>query len=144
MPGGETAILEPDPQSGVKSRHRVNVDFDNRLIVDDYETGTTEFFGIELDSVRDRFRISEVVFDGQGGVSFEVSGQTASGVRALPNLNYRFRFELERDGAHRLSGCHDAYPAYTVMIDGVKHYAHLHEPVNLISLFGRCDVRIYQ
>ncbi len=135
----ESRILEPDPQAGVKVRHLLEVDFDRQNIEDFYETGTTDFFGVDLDSVRDNFTVLKIHFSGDVAW-FEVRGETASGVAVLPNVNYRLNFEVARSGEAKISGCHDGYPAYRIVVDGVEQYAYQHQPLDLLSLLGECDI----
>ncbi len=135
-----TQILPPDPQAGMKSTHTIRIDFDNRSVSEAFTTGTTDFFGVSLASVRDRFRVSGVTFPSANEVHFEVSGETASGVRVLPNINYRFDVQARRDGRAQVTGCHDGYPAYTVTYRGSQAYHFPHQPINLLNLFGKCDV----
>ena len=134
-----TAILDPDPQAGMKSTQRIFVDFERRVVTDAYETGTTEFFGVVLASVRNRFRIENVSFSGDE-VRFRAVGETASGVRVLPNINYRFDIRMNRDATEGdVTGCHDGYPSYEVRFGRIMIYWFKHRPIRLLNLFGDCD-----
>jgi hypothetical protein len=134
-----TAILDPDPQAGMKSTQRIFVDFEHHMVRSEYETGTTEFFGVVLSSVRDHFRIENVSFAGDE-VRFRAVGETASGVRVLPNINYRFDIRMNRDATEGdVTGCHDGYPSYEVRFGHTLIYWFKHKPIRLLNLFGECD-----
>ncbi|WP_282610885.1 DUF3238 domain-containing protein [Pelagibius sp. Alg239-R121] len=137
----ETRILEGDPQAGMKSRHVIQVDFSSKQVQHIFETGTTDFFGIELQSARDNFVVSGVNFS-DDTASFKVIGETASGTRVLPNIDYSFSMTVNRDGSATVSGCHDGYPAYSIVVEGKSVYAFKHKPIQLLSLFGSCDVKV--
>jgi len=137
----ETRILDFDPQSGVKSQHFFFVDFDKQTVNTSYETGSTDFFGVSLGSVRDNFAASSVSFS-EDEVSFVLSGSTASGVGVIPNIDYRFDIILSRMGQVRISGCHDGYPAYLIQFNGSNIYNYEHRPKDVYKLFGNCDVTI--
>ena len=138
----ETRILSPDPFSGMKSKQTVKIDFQNQTVEDDFRTGTTEVFGIILESVRDNFKVQNVVFSGDE-VSFSVKGTTASGVRISPDIDYKFSFKVHKeDGVVSISGCHDAYPAYSIFTDNAVIYEFKHKSIDLLSLFGTCDVKL--
>jgi hypothetical protein len=138
----ETAILSPDPFAGMKSRHQLFIDFDAHRISQGFETGTTDFFGISLNSVRDNFRVLDIGFSADGTARFRVSGETASGVGIVPNINYRFHVEARPNGEVKIAGCHDGYPGYLVRYDGREIYRFRHQPRNLIALFGSCDIKV--
>lgn len=139
----KTEILPPDYQAGIKSTQSIEVDFDSRTIVCGFETGTTKFcidgIGFELDSVRNDFGISNISFEGDVA-RFTATGQTASGVGVLPNINYHFEFTISKDGQASIAGCHDGYPAYTVMVGGTPRYTYMHPPGEVGRLLGECDV----
>ena len=138
-----TAILDPDPLAGMKSTQRIFVDFERRVVIGEYETGTTEFFGVFLESVRNRFRIENVSFSGDE-VRFRAVGETASGVRVLPNINYRFDIRMNRDATQGdVTGCHDGYPSYEVRFGHTLIYWFKHRPIRLLNLFGNCDQPVY-
>lgn len=138
----ETAIIAPDPQAGMKSRQTITIDFGNRTVAQKFETGTTDFFGVSLSSARDRFIFKDVVFPRPGVTTFKVEGETASGVRVMPNINYEFAVEARSNGTVSVKGCHDGYPAYTVRYGGREIYSFRHQPRNLIELFGTCDIEV--
>ena len=139
----ETEILSPDPQAGIKSRHVIQVDFGALKIRDAYQTGVTDFFGVDLTSIRDNFKVSTSKFSANA-VNLTLSGETASGVGIIPNINYRFEIALKADGTASISGCHDGYPAYRVIVEGKKVYSFVHQSKDLIKLFGTCDVKVNQ
>lgn len=134
----ETEILPFDPVSGVKSRQTVIVDVPGKKASQEWTTGTT--YGIP--SARDKFELDTTHFTGTGG-SFHVTGETASGVRVMPNINYDFTVEVSTNGSARLIyGCHDGYPAYKITVDGRELYKFEHESVRLDRLYGECSVQV--
>lgn len=136
----ETRILSPDPQPGMKSKHTLNIDFADDSLKDSFETGTTEVFGITLSSVRDNFKVDNVMFS-EKNVTFTVKGSTASGVLIAPDIDYKFDFVVNKEkGVSSVTGCHDAYPAYSIFTSNAKIYEFKHRSVDLLSLFGSCDV----
>ena len=142
----ETRILDFDPQAGVKSRQTLEIDFSNSTVTSSYETGTTDFFGIQLDSVRDNFVVEDSSFT-DDRVSFVVKGSTASGAMLTPDIDYSFSIsgKLKSDGKVTVldvsvNGCHDGYPAYSVTVNGGTIYSYEHKSIDLLSLFGSCDV----
>lgn len=138
----ETRILPFDPQPGIKSLQTLSVDWPSKSINSEFQTGVTTFFGITLASVRDNFTVSEAVFSGDN-VRVRATGETASGVRFLPSIDYDLVIEISRGAAEgRVTGCHDGYPAYFVRVDGSEVYRFEHRPVRLHALFGTCGVII--
>ena len=137
----ETTILSPDPFAGMKSRQTLVVDFSQRRVGNDFQTGTTDILGRPWASTRDNFRVTGVRFAGDRVVLTAI-GETASGVRVMPNINYSFELTIQRTGAVRVAGCHDGYPAYSITANGEIVYSFRHRPRNLVALFGACDVRI--
>jgi hypothetical protein len=151
----ETRILDFDPQAGMKSTHTADIAIDttasNFVVSNSFRTGTTDFFGIKLDSVRDNFKIGNLnsSIGENSHLSFTISGETASGVRILPNINYKFDFSVDvtPSSAHySISGCHDGYPAYQITVVKVASgqskviYDYQHKSKELMKLFGSCDV----
>lgn len=137
----ETRILDFDPQSGVKSQHFFFIDFEKKSVTDSYETGVTEFFGIDLASIRDNFSISEINFK-DDIVTFIVKGTTASGVGFIPNIDYKFKLKVNKNGEGSIVGCHDGYPAYLIQFNGKNIYEFKHEPKEVLKLFGSCDIEV--
>ena len=137
----ESAILEPDFQPGMKSRHVVQVDFAGQKVIDVAETGVTELLGTQWNSIRDNFRVLDVSFNGDKA-SFVAKGETASAVQFLPNINYTFQITVWRDGTAVIRGCHDGYPGYRVTVEGEDQYFFAHEPKDLVRLVGECDIRL--
>lgn len=135
-----TEILSPDPQAGVKSRHNIKFDFAAKKHESSFETGTTSFFGVALSSVRDNFQVKNVNFTDPSKVTFLAVGETASGVGIVPNINYELTFELSQNGDTKITGCHDGYPAYTVTVDQVEKYSFKHQSIQVLNLFGTCDI----
>lgn len=142
----ETRILSFDPFPGMKSSHTVILrKADDKIIFSDsYETGTTDFFGIKLSSIRNNFKFSNTSYNlDQDRAGFKVTGETASGVGIVPNINYSFDVQLIGERLY-LKGCHDGYPAYivTLIIPGESPlivYNFKHKPMEVLNLFGNCD-----
>lgn len=145
----ETRILPFDPQPGMKSTHTVVLRETGSKIIfsDSYKTGTTDFFGYKLSSMRDNFKLLNTSYDlDKELASFKVTGETASGVGVVPNINYSFDVQIKDEKIY-LKGCHDGYPAYTVtlIIPGkspVLVYNFKHKPKEVINLFGSCDIAV--
>lgn len=150
----ETRILDFDPQPGMKSIQTVDVLLDTKKkkstlkIKSSFETGVTEFGGIKLKSVRDNFTADFVPLQIEHYVRIKIEGETASGVRVLPNINYKFDlyYNLYSNSAF-ISGCHDGYPAYKISIGHGSEkanetlYNFKHKPKEVLKLFGSCDVK---
>ncbi len=145
----ETRILDSDPFSGMKSTQTITMDFNERTknysFSNSYKTGTTDFFGIKLKSVRDKFVLSnQSVNTKTDSLRFSVKGETASGVRIVPHINYQFDFSFNR-GVWTVKGCHDSYPAYKInfLIHATNRtvvlYEFKHKSLRLLNLFGTCD-----
>lgn len=137
----ETRILDFDPKSGVKSQHFFFIDFEKNEVTDSYETGTTDFFGINLPSIRDNFSTSDVSFQ-DDTVTFTITGTTASGVGFIPNIDYKFKVKAYKNGKGSIKGCHDGYPAYLIQFNGNNVYKFKHKAKKVLNLFGSCDVKL--
>lgn len=138
-----TEILSPDPQAGMKSEQMLVVDFGAQTVTSSYRTGTTSVPLIgDIGSVRDSFRVTKVVFAKPDpvAVSFSVTGETATGVLIVPNINYQMDFEVQADGSVAVSGDHDGYPAYFVSRNGATFYTYRHRPMEVLRLAGSSDV----
>jgi hypothetical protein len=138
----ETAIRKmcwATPQVGQKSLHRIIVDFSRRKISHQFLTGNTSVLMLKLDSVRNNFQLVRVRFSENGKAFFSVSGETASGVRVLPNINYQFDFEAEGNEVE-FSGSHDGYPSYNIAVNGVSAYDYVQK--NIWRLAGDSDIVI--
>lgn len=144
----ETRIDPPDPQAGMKSVHKIIVNFNSESLQEQFSTGTTTIFGTTFSSIRNNFRSQAVKWDrknrgsGHRVVTLSISGHTASGVRVLPGIDYRFSIHLTDSREIRIDGCHDGYPSYSIKVDGSQKYYHKHKPTRLYKLFGRCDVKV--
>lgn len=139
----------------MKSLQTINVDFNDQTekvkITQKFKTGTTDFFGVTLNSVRDKFKVTGLNFDSDDFLIFTAIGETASGIGVAPNINYRFKFEARPKGDDilwKITGCHDGYPAYKITINslvqgGVKTVAYnfKHKSIQLFNLFGECDIK---
>lgn len=143
----ETRILPFDTQSGMKSRQKLSINFDSKKITSNLETGITDFNipGItdldiaKLKSARDNFKVRDEVFS-KDKVSFIATGQTASGIKLLPNIDYYFKFTVWKDGKSTIRGCHDGYPAYSIKVSDESQYSYEHEPGEVGKLIGECDI----
>ena len=136
----KTIIRPPAPQAGMKSLHVVTVDIEKGVILNSYHlTGTTDFGPFELGSVRDKF---EALYHNVGDImNIIITGETASPVQVLPNINYSFQISIDRKtGNITLSGEHDGYPSYTVSVDGKQIYDH--QQGKLYQLFGEVDTKV--
>jgi hypothetical protein len=138
----ETAIRKASrftAQVGQKSLQKITVDFDRRSVSQEFRTGKTSILIIDLKSIRDNFRLVPKGFTQAGVASFSVSGQTASAVHVMPNINYQFEFEATPNKVV-FRGSHDGYPSYRITINGNQAYdcvqGHLGE------LFGDSDVNV--
>ena len=120
----ETAIRRQSwitQQVGQKSLHVISVDFGAGKISHKYSTGTTDILGIKLSSIRDIFSLERTRFNGKNKAYFSVTGQTASAVQILPNINYRFDFEVSPNEV-AFSGAHDGYPSYSILVNSRTAY----------------------
>jgi hypothetical protein len=137
-----TAILQFDPQAGMKSTQVLFVDFEKKQVTQSFSTGVTTLGPVDFGSVRDKFNVANVDFSSAGRVGFTARGQTASGVLFMPNINYRFHLAITRNGKGALTGCHDGYPAYQVIVGKKMIYSYKHPSISLFKLFGQCDIEI--
>ncbi len=139
----ETRILDFDPQSGMKSQHLYFINFTDRTVNASVTTGSTSInLGVvqfDVGSIRDNFVVSDVTFN-DSRVTFLLSGTTASGTGVTPDIDYRLKFVVTRNGKASVTGCHDGYPAYLVQHNGREIYRFNHKSLDLLSLFGTCDV----
>lgn len=148
----ETRILPFDPVSGMKSTQKVYIFLNKEMkqirFESEYETGNT--YG--LPAVRNRFKLSDMSYNLESGsIVFTVSGQTASGVLIMPDIDYNFILSFDgsnRQNIWKIEGCHDGYPAYRVWLSNAvsgevtELYEFRHKPLNLLKLLGNCDVKV--
>ncbi|TIX83185.1 MAG: hypothetical protein E5V24_19710 [Mesorhizobium sp.] len=126
-------------QVGVKSIQTIAIDFDAQTVSSVVTTGKTDIGITDLKSVRDSFSVANASFAGQT-VRFKATGQTASGVRFMPNINYALTLEVDLNArTAKVSGCHDGYPSYEVSVSGSQVYSF--EQEYLLALFGGCDTQ---
>jgi len=140
----ETAIRDVPLalQVGVKSRQRLAIEFDARRISQSFETGVTNLLGFSIQSVRSQFKLEAVTFS-ENRVSFRVVGQTASGMRFLPDIDYSFTMTINRQSRLvTVAGCHNAYPSYAISVGGRLLYDRLQTGVALWGLAGNCDIHV--
>lgn len=135
----KTEILSFDPQPGMKSQQTLNINFSEQRVHSSFVTGQTHVGPISLDSVRNSFTVSDARFAGTS-VTFNVVGQTATGVRVLPNIDYSMQFAVNADGSGEISGAHDGYPAYSVKQGTQVIYQYNHKSMELWRLAGTSDV----
>ena len=136
----ETAIRKigwATPQVGQKSLQRISVDFDARTVTSSFLTGKTQVLFVELSSARDSFKLVAPRFEASGHAFFRVTGQTASGVRFMPNIDYSFDFDVVPSEI-RFSGTHDGYPSYSISNDGKFAYDYMQG--SLSQLAGTSDI----
>ena len=136
----ETAIRRlswATPQVGQKSLQRITVDFTARTVTSSFMTGKTSVLFQDLSSARDSFKLIAPRFNSTGGAFFEVRGQTASGVRFMPDIDYAFSFEASPHEV-TFSGAHDGYPSYKIDVGGKPAYDYVQ--VNMRQLLGTADI----
>jgi len=138
----ETAIRDVScisVQVGQKSLQTITVDFNNEIVKSKYSTGTTKMGIITVGSIRNDFNIKRYRFN-SGVAYFPVSGQTASAVGFMPNINYQFDFEVSKS-AVKFKGSHDGYPSYNIAIN--KKSAYDYTQGHIGQLFGTSDTKVY-
>jgi len=137
----ETAIRNVSwytQQVGQKSLQRITIDFDAKTVKDQVFTGTTKILFLELQSIRDKFKVDRIRFVGDKAF-FNATGQTASGVGVMPDIDYTFDIEVSK-GIIKYSGAHDGYPSYNISVDGVSVYDCIQGWIG--QLFGSSDVTV--
>ena len=138
----ETAIRRQSwvtAQVGRKSLQRLIVDFQRRTVAQEFLTGTTKIACLELGSIRDNFALIKPRFNEAGKAYFSVSGETASAVGVMPNINYSFDFEVSSTEV-QVSGSHDGYPSYNVAVNGNSVYDYVQG--YLWQLAGDADIQV--
>jgi hypothetical protein len=127
-------------QAGMKSTQTIDINYDTKTIDEKFSTGVTEILGLQLKSVRDKFTVTQITFAGKVA-GFTAEGATASGVKFMPNINYKFSITVDM-GAREvvLSGCHDGYPSYKITVENKEIYSFEQEV--LAALFGSCDTKL--
>jgi hypothetical protein len=138
-----TAIRNVSPLSfevGEKSRQKITINYADSSMKTEFTTGITSVVGIDLSSVRNDFHISAQSFAGNIA-SVTATGETASGVRIMPNINYTFTLKVNKAQSKAwLSGCHNEFPSYTVMVNGKQVYDRTQTGTAVIGLLGTCDI----
>ncbi|MFJ2549922.1 hypothetical protein ACIOVF_26130 [Pseudomonas sp. NPDC087612] len=132
-------------QVGEKSRHVLTLDCENRTFsAASPTTGKTTIYGWSLDSTRNAF--TATLDDASGDVfAISTSGQTASGVRFMPDIDYRFRLTIDAQRKQiRIQGAHDGFPSYTLLLNGKAIYDYQQSPFlqSVPKLFGTGDVTV--
>jgi hypothetical protein len=138
----QTTIPKDDKFPGMKSRQTIAIDYEKKSVTCGYVSGVTDIGIFEIPAARSSFSVSNIYFIGSDKVLFTAVGETASGVRVLPNINYRFKLIISKDGDAKVDGGHDAYPAYTVTVGGVQKYHFEPEPGNLGGLWGDSETKV--
>lgn len=135
----ETRILDYDPVAGMKSVQKISIDFRKQTVISKFLTGSTSV----IPSINDKFQVSNVEFIGDK-VKFDVLGQTATGILIFPDIDYKFGLEVDQDMNFRVTGCHDAYPAYIFKANNKTVYQYAHPESGFFevwkALYGRCDI----
>jgi hypothetical protein len=129
-------------QEGEKSRQRLTFDFDSQSVSGDVETGHTTIAGFDLQSVRNAFTVTGQSFsNGEGAAT--AKGQTASYVRVMPDIDYEFTVRVnESERKIWVSGCHNEYPSYRILVNGTQVYDREQTGGALLGLLGTCDIRV--
>jgi hypothetical protein len=129
-------------QVGEKSRQKITIDYGNSTMTSSYTTGTTHVVGIDLSSIRNDFKISGQSFSGNIA-AVTAKGETASGVVIMPNINYGFTIRINKAQSKAwVSGCHNEFPSYTVLVNGKIVYDRVQTGTALIGLIGECDILV--
>ncbi|PBB20395.1 hypothetical protein CK219_10505 [Mesorhizobium sp. WSM4313] len=127
-------------EAGMKSTQTLKLNFDAQKLTSDFSTGVTNIAVTDLKSVRDKFVVEGVNFT-KTAANFIAKGQTASGVLFMPDIDYKFSITV--DIAARevvLSGCHDGYPSYKVLVNNSQVYDFDQEFLG--ALLGTCDTDV--
>lgn len=106
--------------------------------------GKTKIGPITLQPVRSNFRAS--LYDSANDIfRLLLSGQTASGVLVMPDIDYQLQISVDpRKRRVHITGSHDGFPSYSVLIDGKTVYDYeqnifIEAPVELM---GKSDVSV--
>lgn len=127
-------------QVGEKSRQRVEMNVTNGDVKTSFDTGKTSIVGFDVASIRNDFKVSGVSLAG-GILSLTATGQTASRVGILPDIDYTFAFKLNKSKRELwVSGCHNEFPSYRILVDGKTLYDREQTGTALIGLLGKCDI----
>jgi hypothetical protein len=134
-----TVIRPPDAQAGVKSQQTVRIDpATGKLISNVYSTRVTHA-GLTLPSIRDNFTATSSPTP--AGFKVILSGETASAVQVLPNINYDVQiYYNSTTGTVSLRGSNDGYPSYEIYQGGTEIYDY--QQGHLWQLAGSGDVII--
>jgi hypothetical protein len=139
----ETAIRRMSfwtAQVGQKSLHTLLVDFDKKQITSSYSTGITHVLGVPLKSTRDKFEVSSVRFR-DSLASCRALGQTASGVKFMPDIDYDLYISLAiKPRIIAITGSHDGYPSYNVSVNGKSVYDFVQQDIS--QLRGPMDQQV--
>ena len=141
----ETAIRNVSwatAQVGQKSLQTITIDFNSQKITTKPPTiGKTKIGPISLNGARNDFRLISPHFVTPAYAAFSAKGQTASGVRIVPDIDYKFNIQISL--SPRLiviAGSHDGYPSYNIAVNGKSVYDYVQG--HLGQLLGDSDVTI--
>ncbi|BEV12062.1 hypothetical protein ATDW_25580 [Asticcacaulis sp. DW145] len=111
-------------QVGEKSRHVMILDCQSRTFTPmEPTTGYTKLMGRKLEAVRNRFLATLDEAIDPDVFTISALGQTATGVRVLPDIDYRLRITIHaRKRQVRITGAHDGFPSYSVLVNGKAVY----------------------
>jgi hypothetical protein len=127
---------------GEKSRQIVALDYSSSKANSKFDTGHTSIAGFDFDSIRNDFKISGVKFDGNIA-GFKVTGQTASRIGILPDIDYSFDFKINKNQSKIwISGCHNEYPSYRILVDDQQVYDREQTGTVVFGLLGKCDILV--
>ena len=142
-----TEIREVSPlsfQVGVKSHQTILLDKSTNTATAKVTTGTTSIAGYEFDSIRNHFSIGEAQFTGNL-ISVTAKGQTASAVGIMPDIDYQLTVRLNHlQSKAWISGCHNEYPSYRILINGNAVYDREQTGAALTGLYGSCDILVVE
>lgn len=130
-------------QVGEKSRQVLLLDCEKRVLIPLSVTlGDTRIGPIALKAVRNKFTFD--LYDSSSErFSMFIQGQTASGVRFMPDIDYRLNISIDvRNRRIRLAGAHDGFPSYSIFVDGKLIYDYEQNIFveAVVGLMGTSDV----
>jgi hypothetical protein len=118
---------------GEKSRQIVRFDSKSATAPSTVKLGSS--YGIP--AARNQFE-SEVLSSNFPHFSLWIKGQTASGVRILPDIDYHFRIDLDlASRTMRVTGGIDAYPSFSIIVDGRQVFDNPQH--SIVDLLGDAD-----
>ena len=108
---------------GEKSRQTMLLDCNKRALTNlPVVAGETKLGPFTLKAVRSKFT-AELYDSASNRFSMLMLGQIASGVRFMPDIDYRLRITIDpRNRRIQLAGSHDGFPSYSILVDGKLIY----------------------